>query len=373
MKKQYFLMAMAATMFAACSQTEVIDEVVDNSTPKAIGFTTYSEGQTRAENSSADYLWHLENHHKTFNVWAYKNVSNTKVFNGDVVTHDGSKWGYTNTRYWDKAADKYEFYAAAPAVDKASPVNNMQWVLNDKGNIIQNDDFITLDNYSIVGENLNATTLSGYEQSFKNLPTDLDLMIADKKPVTTFYTDVDLKFIHILSRLNITIKKEGISDQVNLVSLEVYNLNNHGNFNESTVENTSTGTNARWTTSKTTSISYRYTGNEVVSETAQYAIQALVLPQDAEAEYVKLDGQNITLGSSKPFIKLVYTITSGSNIETFAVYYNLSKAFNDGASKVAFYEGWQNSLNITIKPTAITFDANVATWDINASNNPTIE
>lgn len=370
MKKQYFLMAITATMFAACSQTEIIDEVADNSTPKAIGFTTYAEGQTRAENSGADYTWHLESHHKTFNVWAYKNVSDTKVFNGDVVTHDGSIWKYTDTRYWDKAADKYEFYAAAPAVDKSS--NNMQWVLNTNTNA-QYDDYFTLQDYSIVGNNLNATVFSSYTQSFATLANDLDLMIADKKPVTTFYNDVDLKFTHILSRLNITVKKKDITNAVNLVSLEVYNLNNIGDFDESKVTDPSAGTNARWATDKTNFISYAYTGGEEVTEDAQYAIQALVLPQDAAAENIYLDGRDITLATSKPFIKLVYTITSGSNVETFAVYYNLSKVFNDAATKLAFNEGWQNTLNITIKPTAITFDANVATWDFNVGNNPVIE
>lgn len=371
MKKQYFLMAIAATMFAACSQTEIIDEVADNSTPKAIGFTTYAEGQTRAENSGADYTWHLESHHKTFNVWAYKNVSDTKVFNGDVVTHNESIWEYTGTRYWDKAADKYEFYAAAPAVDKSS--NNMQWVLNTNGNNVQNDDYFTLQGYSIEGNNLNATAFSGYTQSFAGFTKDLDLMIADKKPVTTFNTDVDLKFTHILSRLNITVKKKGITDVVKLVSLEVYNLDNVGDFDESKVADPSAGTNERWTTDRTNYISYAYKGGEEVSEDAQYAIQALVLPQNAPAENIYLDGRNIALATSQPFIKLVYTITSGSNIETFAVYYNLSKVFNNAATKLAFNEGWQNTLNITIKPTAITFDANVAEWDFNVGNNPVIE
>ena len=108
MKKQYFMMAIAATMFAACSQNEIVDEVVD-STPKAIGFTTYAEGQTRAENSDQGYAWNLEDHHTTFKVWAYKNVADAKVFNGDVVTHNGTDWKYDYTRYWDKAASWYEF------------------------------------------------------------------------------------------------------------------------------------------------------------------------------------------------------------------------------------------------------------------------
>lgn len=369
MKKQYFMMAIAATMFAACSQTEVIDEVVDNSTPKAIGFTTYAEGQTRAENSQGNYTWALENHHKTFNVWAYKNVSDTKVFNGDVVTHNGTDWGYDNTRYWDKAATNYEFYAAAP--------NGFNWVLNTKSNNVQNDDYFTLEDYELVGDNFNTTKFTDTPtESFITLTTDKDLMIADKKNVANanFYKDVQLQFIHILSRLNVTIKKEGLEDddKVHLVSLEVYNLNNKGNFEETEIANNTQG-HIRWSTNRTTSINYRYVGNEEVETTSKYAIQALVLPQEVAFESVRLDGDGITLKNSKPFIKIVYTITSGTNVETFAAYYNLANAFGVTAGNISFCEGWQNILNITIKPTAITFVAEVAEWDENLNKNLTIQ
>lgn len=365
MKKQYFLMAMAATMFAACSQTEVIDEVVDNSTPKAIGFTTYTEGQTRAENSTGAYAGDLENHHNTFNVWAYKNVTDTKVFNSDIVNHDGTKWDYTDTRYWDKAATSYEFYAAAPS--------GFDWKLNPNGTD-QNDDYFTLENYELKGDNLNTTAFTNTPtESFKALTNDKDLMIADKKKVETvnFYKDVQLQFIHILSRLNVTIKKEGIADKVNLFSLEVFNLKNTGDFEEVEIVDNTKGS-IRWETEKTASISYRYVGNEEVETTAKYAIQALVLPQEVEFESVKLDGDDITL-NSKPFIKIVYTITSGTNVETFAAYYNLANAFGSSAEKISFYEGWQNILNITIKPTAINFDATTAEWVFKYNKDLTIE
>ncbi len=356
MKKQYFLMAMAATMFAACSQTEVIDEVVDNSTPKAIGFTTYTEGQTRAENSSANYEWDLEKHHSTFKVWAYKKVSNDKVFTGDIVSHDGTKWDYTNTRYWDKAASWYEFYAAAP--------QNFNWVLNEK-TADKNDDYFTLANYELKGDNLNSGGFSDYKESFSEA-NDKDLMIAEPKKVenANFNTDVQLNFIHILSRLNITVKKDGsVDDQVNLVKLDVVDLKNIGNFNEDHIIGTlADGITSRWTPADNyTTITYD--NNDVVETDAKYAVQALVIPQNAEVTSVSvnLDGTNITV-EKKPYIRIQYTITpTGGNAETFVAYYNLSKAFGEDA-EIAFNEGWENTLNITIHPDDITFDANVAKW-----------
>ena len=355
MKKQYFLMAMAATMFAACSQTEVIDEVVDNSTPKAIGFTTYAEGQTRAENSSANYEWDLEKHHSTFKVWAYKNVSNDKVFTGDIVSHDGTKWDYTNTRYWDKAASWYEFYAAAP--------QNFNWVLNEK-TADKNDDYFTLANYELKGDNLNSGGFSDYKESFSNVVNDVDLMIAEPKKVeyANFNTDVQLNFIHILSRLNITVKKDGsVDDQVNLVKLDVVDLKNIGNFNEDNITGTlANGITNRWIAADNyTTITYDK--NDVVGTNAKYAVQALVIPQNADFEEVKLDGKDMN-ANPKPYIRIEYTITpTGGYAETFVAYYNLANAFGE-TTAIAFNEGWQNTLNITIYPTAIKFDANTAPW-----------
>ena len=362
MKKQYFLMAMAATMFAACSQTEVIDEVVDNSTPKAIGFSTYVNGQTRAENSNQGYTWDLEDHHTTFKVWAYKNVADAKVFAGDVVTYKVTssdpltyEWKYTNTRYWDKAASWYEFYAAAP--------EDFNWVLNEN-TTDKADDHFTLANYELKGDNLNKNGFDVYNNSFKTLLNDKDLMIADKKKVenANFYGNVHLEFIHILSRLNITVKKDSrVTDNVHLVKLDVVDLKNIGNFNEDHIIGTlADGITSRWTPADNyTTITYDK--NEVVGTNAKYAVQALVIPQNADFEEVKLDGKDMN-ANPKPYIRIEYTITpTGGYAETFVAYYNLANAFGE-ASKIAFNEGWQNTLNITIYPTAIKFDANIAPW-----------
>ena len=362
MKKQYFMMAIAATMFAACSQNEIVDEVVD-STPKAIGFTTYAEGQTRAENSDKEYTWALQDHHTTFKVWAYKNVADAKVFDGDVVSYADSKWGYTNTRYWDKAASWYEFYAAAP--------ENFNWVLNEN-TPDKADDYFTLVGYELKGDNYNIDGFTEYTNTFEDLTHDVDLMIADKKKVDNFNNNVQLDFIHILSRLNITIRKgSSINDNdiVNLVKLDVVNLKNIGHFNENNIVGTlKEGIISRWTRENNyTTITYNR-GEEVKTD-AKYAVQALVIPQNADASTVYLDGRNITT-DSKPYIRIEYTITpNGGYAETFVAYYNLATAFSE-SEKLAFNEGWENQLNITILPTTIKFDAKVAEWGLNNKDLP---
>jgi len=79
--------------------------------------------------------------------------------------------------------------------------------------------------------------------------------------------------------------------------------------------------------------------------------------------------------NSKPYLVLTYTIqqthdANGDPIDTadlldpeeFTVYYNLANAFGLQSGNIPFYEGWQNTLNITIKPDRIEFCADVASW-----------
>lgn len=372
MKKLYFMMAIAATMFAACSQTEVIDEVVDNSTPKAIGFTTYAEGQTRAENSNAVYADGLEEHHKTFKVWGYKSVSETKVFDNQLVEYSTS-WGYTPLRYWDKAATDYEFYAAAPAKDKAD--HDLGWALNQNTSA-HNDDFFTLVNFGLKGVNLSIESGDTRKDSWLET-SDIDLMIADKKnvPYSQFtVSPVVLQFNHILSRLNVTLYKDAVLEDktVTLKSIVVKGLNATGNFNESLMSGVDlkSGTHGRWT-NQATPRDIKLEGNYTIKEkptgdTKYYVIQSLVIPQEFEYEVIKLDG---TTDENKPYFVITYTIGT----EEFVAYYNLAQAFGATSGKLYFNEGWENTLNITIQPTAITFEAEVAEWDEKHNKNLPIE
>ena len=74
---------------------------------------------------------------------------------------------------------------------------------------------------------------------------------------------------------------------------------------------------------------------------------------------------------SEPYFTIKYSIDG----EIFEASYNLAAAFmnmnnnmfeGDGTTdlnaKFAFYEGWQNTLNITINPSTIQFTADVAEW-----------
>ena len=440
MKKYLFILATAVTI-ASCSDLDTVKQDIQSGNDEAISFETFTNKLTRAtENSGANYDWAFLDHHDTFEVWGFKNTSETAVFTQDVVTvaeatapATGYTYTYTPIRYWDKAATAYEYYAAAPSSTDGN------WTF-ERNNLVaaditettgQNKGYFTTSS-TLTGANI--TTTSGtdafkYVNSFKGA-ADIDKLIAAPKVVykAHFSQPVQLNFIHILSRLNVTIKKDKILENqtVTVNKLEVHNLKATGTFDEHTAASQS-GNNTRWTESGS-AVTYAAPTDQVVTATItdqnanpdpQYLIQSLVIPQDAAFESVALDGEAKTAAnavlftldeynayfgtnlnstefealsaaaknkipavvaaneittSSEPYLVITYTIQDGSNTpEEFTAYFNLAAAFGmDGTNannvdktKIAFNEGWQNTLHITLSPDAIEFCAKVAEWSTN--------
>ena len=357
MRKSYFLMAAAATMFAACSQSDVLNEVQVQDEAQAIGFSTYAGKVTRAENSYETLTDGLNAHHESFIVWGYKNTTTAYVFNSIGVNYQGGTWAYSPTKYWDKAAKTYEFYAAAP--------NNGNWVLNTRTDA-QNDDYFTYANLELKDETHSSTA---YQESFKTLTGNTDLMIASPKKVLQYQIlgaeKVTFDFNHILSRLNITVRKDANlnGEDVELQSISVKGLVNIASFSEET-EAVAAGTTERWTKTDNT---YTLTGNGLnpVTTNSMFVLQSLVIPQEVAYEDVDRDGSTV---ESHPYIYLEYTIGG----EPFNATYNLANAFAK-ADKVAFNEGWQNTLNITINAEKIVFDAVVFNWEEGVTNDKIID
>ena len=119
MKKNYFMLAAATMMFAACAETDLVNEVNMEEAPKAIGFDAFANKTTRAAINSATGL---ENEGE-FTVWGwkYQESTPTQIFDEQKVTYDEVEgWGYTPTQYWDKTATSYKFYAVAPKAGDAT-------------------------------------------------------------------------------------------------------------------------------------------------------------------------------------------------------------------------------------------------------------
>ena len=391
--KKYWILAVAA--LAACNNETLVEnaEVVPEK-DVAIGFGTGMYNMTRAENSEATTKYALSTYHNTFYVWGYKRVeeSDTEhnyitVFNGidDVV--DGAKqslvtwgtdWTYAPARFWDKSASYYNFYAVAPS--------QYAWKATDNdGNAIVNANMVDEDDVKFSLAAFTTDGLSLKQNALKPTPSDAsvfatstsanpDLMISNDIIKHNDYTGnkVNFEFNHILSRLNIAVKKDAtVAGTVKITELKVYNLKNKGDFQEAfgttglTAETLKAGTDKRWTSSfkdskqsvvgiafknlstaaaPTTTVdavdgtdyiggSTTSTATNIVTASDNFYYQGLVIPQTAKYVPCKMNGTDVYDAANKvalstdtdPFIKISYTIDG----EPFVYYYNLAEVFSN--------------------------------------------
>lgn len=371
--KKYFAIAFAASMLAACSSQSIVDDL--NNEPSEIAFETFTEKQTKAENSGKTTTTALESHHESFKVWGAKVATTHQTVYAasapGIVNYSTDKWVANPLKFWDKSATNYYFYAAAPS--------NQSWDLAFTSESDMSDATITLANYKLTGVNVRTTASTAPTDSWKtNGGADIDLMIASPcKVERTSYNKanpdkVNLQFNHILSRLNVLVKKgTNIEDCiVSLKELKVYNMKNKGSFNEKpdglTAAQLATGTVARWATPTVdgtylpTAITLSATTkNDGVTTTAQYVLETLIMPQNVAYQDIDASGSGT---HDEPYIYIKYSIDG----EDFYGYYNLAAAFGLSATgNISFFEGWQNNLTVTINPASIEFDAEVFDWDTN--------
>ena len=378
MKKNYFMLAATTMMLAACAQTDVVNEIAVEETPQAIGFETFANKQTRADDETpAAATTALATHHDAYKVWAYKNTQNTTlVFNAEGVK--ASDNSYSFTQYWDKAATNYYFYAAAPAL--AVTQNGLTFTESKTGATTNQDAaYFMYTDLTLSGSNFsNLTNLRTDAQSTFIIKdnegkqtitgTDVDYMIA-KTPVArangTYTNPVNFDFKHILSRLNITIKAAASTPTIKLTNLSLHSLKNKATFNSSMETFTS-----RWSSSATTAYNgYKVASNTgiTVPTTASYILECLLIPQIAKYQSVALAGEN-SYDENAPYIHVQYMIDS----EIFDAYYNLAALFgatsddtntNDKKeNEVTFSEACQSTLNITFNPTGIEFSTTTTNW-----------
>lgn len=365
MKKSYLMMAAAATMLAACTQTDFVNDIPAQA-PKAIAFENgFVNKSTRSENSSSNYTLKFSDHHNSFKVWGYKNVSTTPVFDGRVVNVTlGSEsqseiYQYAGGLvYWDESASSYQFYAAAPATHNWTFKAPTSIAEQNKGSFSTT---VSLQDVSIHNDQGSHMTALGDAQ---------DLLIAAPcQPVIG--ETVGLDFVHILSRLNIVVsKKSGMTEEVRSYEVSVKNIKKEGNFTEADAVADPAGSYARWTTGGEAGIyqAKKDDGALVQEGVERHVIQTLVIPQAVTSEEIALNGAGVT-DTNHPYLYVKYGVANGTDgagkttFEIFEKYYNLAQIFGVTAgSTLPFNEGWENTLTLTIGPATIDFKASVATW-----------
>lgn len=367
MKKQYLWMAAAATMLAACSQTDLVNEIPERA-PKAIEFEgAFINNTTRSENNEAQYTNTFSDFHQDFAVWGYKKIVDNyiQVFNDKEVevtkSENGEAYTYDGLVAWDNAASEYHFYAAAPS--------SHNWTFVEKVDDTFNPYFKTSVNLAGTPVNKNKAV----HELVLNEPGDSkDLLIA--APTTPIkFQDVQLNFIHIMSRLNIRVQRpQDLTRDMYIYEVSVKNLHVAGDFDESKASANPSGSYERWTQTGdrdkityTSSFTDETDGYLTVAKGAdRNVMQTLIVPQPAKVEEIAVDGSDAST-CNEPYLIIKYGLQNESvpgGIEKFKQYYNLAKAFGITSGELPFNEGWENTLTITVNSKAIGFTSKVSSW-----------
>lgn len=338
MKKSYFLMAAAAAMFAACSETELVNAVNEAEYQKAIGFDEFLGKSTRGLNTTE-----LDDFHDGFGVWAFKgdagDVNTLVMDNFKVVENGAGKWVYDGQtggatgsvaqvlKYWDKLKS-YEFYAYAPY---------------NKAVKLVNKDLQIVEGEYAANENLAGTTLSttppadvtytgvGDDDDEKTTDWMVAATVARAKD-TNDYSEVQEVFAHTMSRLIVNLKSD-IALTVNSVS--VNNVYGKGSY-----------ANGKWSVNalhekSVSGAKGAVTGGSVV----HYCMEYLLIPSEVE-----------------PSFSIEYVVNGDTRI--------LSNAEITGIDK--FEAGKAYEVTVTIGNDPIEFTANVTAWGAATTGGVTI-
>lgn len=199
MKKSLFIIA-AAAIVAGCA-SDGIRNTVYNDMNVPIGFgDSYLGKKTKAFVGEMSDSASLAKDGNTMKVWGWKDVKGTKtqVFNDQLVqfnsasTQTTTKWEYSPLKYWDMAANKYLFVAAAPCISDVT---------------ISSDTLIQVTNIAPV---LALNNKNGASAITAANTTAVDYLVADKvfkaPKGNASDNDVQFTFSHIMSKLTVRVK-----------------------------------------------------------------------------------------------------------------------------------------------------------------------
>lgn len=344
MKKNYFMLAAAAMMFAACSETDMVSEMGEMEKTQEISFESFANKTTRAIAGPTDLQT------AGFQVWGYKAPTATPmvwtnqytVFNNVAVSYASGDWGYTGKKYWDKKST-YNFYAVAPSSASA---------------------------YYSIAPTTGMISITGAESAKSTVSKDY---VIDRNGVTNVdgnYTgsahdDVEFDFNHIMSKLSFKLAA-GITENITVTRLTMTGWNSgNGNFTQIlTATPTVTDYISEWNipTAGTGSITLigTGTGNETLTLTA-----------------AATPG---TYGTAAPVTDTYIMVpqTIAANTLTFTIDFKIGdEVFTGQTGIVAAAQTWgtdtHTTYTINVAPNLINFDVNsVADWTNSGTGGTTI-
>lgn len=277
MKKNYFILAAAATLFAACAETDVLVDLSEKeNAPKAIGFESFANKTTRHTNVNT-----MNTYHTTFGVYGYNDVDGLFMENYQV-SYANSAWGYNglkggtdgstdqNTKYWNKLTS-YDFYAYAPYTVGVTYENGTL--------VIPSGDYAAT-------QNLQATF--SQEQNTSTFSTDKDWMVAASVNDYTYSQGITVPFTfsHMLSKLVVAVKTTG-NESIAVESLSIKG----GTYKTGSYDGTV------WDPSNDTEL-IGVVGDITVKDEPYYSMEYLLIPTSTAAPKLsityELNGQTYT-------------------------------------------------------------------------------
>ena len=368
MKRYILIVAAVALATVSCSRNYDVNPAGEGA---EIGFGTWAENLTKARVQGSNTFTNGDD----FAVYGYKEVtspaSKTTVFDDVVVsTTDGTTWTYSPTRYWDKNADQYVFYAISPSsVGTAATVNPQTGEITSTG-----------------------ITFSG-----KNS----DILVADKETVVkaNYNKQVELDFNHVASLVDFKVSKAStLKDAV--VKVTAFTLSNIEDAGEMSVNDAYNASVYNGTTGPV--VTWSSTGKG--SYTPASAVNAVTLPQtiaedDAfvadpaaapaegkstmivnnlivkpQAFTVPTDAERADPATAATAQKLTITYTievtgGGVNEYTSTIFlYDFDMANDKVQDASTFLGGWLTGKHytfyITLDSNPITFSAKVNEWTV---------
>lgn len=326
MKKNYFMLAAAAMMFAACSQSDLVDEIQE-SAPQVIEFSTFANKTTRAEITDTTAL---QSSTEGFKVWGTKTYSGTPttVFDGVKVYYSGGAWTYDNKKYWDETAT-YDFYAVAPC-DTNSTISAGKITIKDvaSGKSADSKDYL-------IDRNGNT----GVAGSVKAI--------------------VPFDFNHTMAKLSFVLQA-GVAEYITVTSLTMTGWDNAlGKFVQTLNATPTTNSLEEWS-----------------MQTAKVAGSATLVGTGAGDASILLPNTKAGVNVKDTYIMVPQTIAA--NDLTFTINYTINgEDFTAQVGQVATAQTWgtdtHTTYTIIVAPNVINFDVNsVAGWTTKPEGSATI-
>lgn len=262
MKKNLFILAVAAFALASCSNDDTVAENVSFNESNAISFRTTVNGATRAADITTTNL-------PSFKAYAIVNGTENVYFAEDVFTKNGTTFNSTTNHYWPASPPTLDFYAYAPTTSNQythSTPNTLAFTVTPSATISEQVDLV------VANTNDKAKT---------------DAYTPTGGTASTYgAAGVPLNFRHAESKIEVRFKNGQANMKIDVEAFKIVNVDGSATFTYSASntdeQDAATLATAQWTDNTTYTASYTGTPG-AMNQLAPSTTAAVYLQDDGTA------------------------------------------------------------------------------------------